>query len=104
MLMAFLQRILNGGGRIEREYGLGRGALDLLIEWNAKRHAIEIKVRRHERTAQQGIEQLARYLDGLGLNEGWLVLFDLRKDIPWEQKLTTRTVEHEGRLVHIVGC
>ena len=32
MLMAFLQRIVNGGGRVEREYGLGRGALDLIIE------------------------------------------------------------------------
>jgi hypothetical protein len=104
MLMAFLQRILNGGGRIDREYGLGRGALDLLIEWHGKRHAIEMKVRRHERAEQQGIEQLARYLDGLGLNEGWLVLFDLRKEVTWEQKLTTRTVEHKGRLVHVVGC
>jgi hypothetical protein len=33
MLMAFLQRIVNGGGRVEREYGLGRGALDLLVFW-----------------------------------------------------------------------
>jgi len=36
MLMAFLQRVINGGGRIEREYGLGRGALDLLIEWKGE--------------------------------------------------------------------
>ena len=31
MRMAFLQRVVNSGGRIEREYGLGRGALDLMI-------------------------------------------------------------------------
>jgi hypothetical protein len=31
MLMAFLQRIVNGGGRVERDDGLGRGALDLMI-------------------------------------------------------------------------
>jgi len=37
MLMAFLQRVVNGGGRVEREYGLGRGALDLLIAWGSPR-------------------------------------------------------------------
>src|SRR5512147_643179 len=77
MLMAFLQRILNGGGRIEREYGLGRGALDLHVEWQSQGHAIEVKLRRDSETEQEACEQLARYLDSLGLNEGWLVLFDL---------------------------
>ena len=33
LLQAFLQRVVNGGGRIEREYGLGRGRTDLLIVW-----------------------------------------------------------------------
>ena len=27
----FLQRVVNGGGYIDREYGLGRGRTDLLI-------------------------------------------------------------------------
>jgi hypothetical protein len=33
LLQAFLQRIVNGGGRIEREYGLGRMRTDLLLRW-----------------------------------------------------------------------
>jgi hypothetical protein len=33
LLQAFLQRIVNGGGRIEREYGLGRMRTDLLVIW-----------------------------------------------------------------------
>ena len=33
LLQAFLQRVVNGGGRIEREYGLGRQRTDLLIIW-----------------------------------------------------------------------
>jgi hypothetical protein len=32
LLQAFLQRIVNGGGRISREYGLGRRRTDLFIE------------------------------------------------------------------------
>ena len=33
MLQAFLQRVVNSGGRNEREYGLGRLRTDLLVEW-----------------------------------------------------------------------
>ena len=33
LLQAYLQRIINGGGRIEREYGLGRGRTDLMVVW-----------------------------------------------------------------------
>ena len=33
LLQSFLQRVVNSGGRIEREYGLGRGRTDLLIVW-----------------------------------------------------------------------
>jgi len=104
MLMAFLQRIVNGGGRIEREYGLGRGALDLLVEFGGERHAIEVKVRRHERSEEKGLKQLTRYLDHLGLQEGWLVLFDLRKERKWEDKLFLRDETREGKLIHVVGA
>jgi type II secretory pathway predicted ATPase ExeA len=104
MLMAYLQKIVNGGGRIEREYGLGRGALDLLVEWKDKRHAIEVKLRRDTETEARALDQLARYLDRLGLTEGWLVLFDLRKELSWKDKLFLRDVEHRGKTIHVLGC
>jgi len=104
MLMAFLQRIVNGGGRIEREYGLGRGALDLMILWKHERHAIEVKLRRDTETEADALEQLAGYLDASGLELGWLVLFDLRKELTWEQRLFVREVEAGGKRVRIVGC
>lgn len=104
MLMAFLQRVVNGGGRVEREYGLGRGALDLMIEWRGTRHAIETKLRRDTETETDALEQVARYLDRAGLAEGWLVLFDLRSTLPWAERLTTRTVEIGGHRINVVGC
>ena len=104
MLMAFLQRVINGGGRIEREYGLGRGALDLMIEWRGQRHAIEVKGRRDTMTEERALDQVAGYLDRLGLPEGRLVLFDLRSTLPWEQRLSLRELEHRGKRVHVVGC
>ena len=68
LLQAFLQRIVNSGGRIEREYGLGRGRTDLLIIWPqgdgspphaAGRFVIECKVLHEglERTISEGLEQ-----------------------------------------------
>ena len=33
ILQAYLHRVVNGGGRIEREYGLGRDRTDLLAPW-----------------------------------------------------------------------
>jgi hypothetical protein len=104
MLMAFLQRVINGGGQIDREYGLGRGALDLLVTWKGERHAIELKLRRDEETESDGIEQLSGYMDTAGLTEGWLVIFDLRSTRPWSERLYQRPVELEGRRIVIVGC
>ena len=36
ILQAYLNRVVNGDGRIEREYGLGRGRTDLLVLWPRK--------------------------------------------------------------------
>ena len=104
MLMAFLQRIVNGGGRIEREYALGRGALDLMVHFAGERHAIELKLRRDRSTKDDALEQLAGYLDQAGLREGWLVLFDLRKEIDWDEKLTLTEETFDGKRVRVVGC
>lgn len=104
MLMAFLQRIINGGGRIEREYGLGKGALDLLVDWKGQRHAIELKIRRDTETETDALDQVAGYLDHLGLAEGWLVMFDLRRETPWQDRLFVREAPHGGKKIHIVGC
>ena len=70
-----------------REYGLGRGALDLLVAWRGQRYAIEVKLRRDTTTEERALDQVARYLDRLGLAAGWLVLFDLREGRSWEERI-----------------
>jgi hypothetical protein len=69
LLMAFLQRVVNGGGRIDREYGLGRGRVDLYVTWQVspiiwQRVVIEMKIIRgsHEKTIRM---DLARSSDTL---------------------------------------
>lgn len=104
MLMAFLQRVVNGGGRIEREYGLGRRALDLMIHWRGARHAIEIKLRRDTETEADALDQVANYLDIAGLDDGFLVMFDLRRGVSWQDKITVHDVTHAGKRIRIFGC
>jgi hypothetical protein len=106
VLMAFLHRVVNGGGSIEREYALGRGRLDLCVKLGQDTLAIEIKVWHPGRVdpLAAGMEQLDGYLATLGLSSGWLVLFDRRAGIaPIEERLATfDAVTAGGRTVRVI--
>lgn len=85
VLMGYLHAILNGTGLIDREVGVGRGRIDLLLRWPLpgrqwQRAAMELKVWRAGRPfpLQEGLTQLDAYLRGLGLDTGFLVIFDQR--------------------------
>lgn len=105
VLMAFLQRVINGGGAIHREFAVASGRVDLLLEWKGEKYAIELKIRRGERTLFQGIEQLSRYLLRLGLEEGYLILFDRRPEVSWDDKLYERELPGaSGRRIHLFGA
>lgn len=73
VLMAFLHRVANGGGRVDREYAIGSGRLDLLLDFKGVRLAIECKVKRPGRRdpVGDGLEQLDEYLSGLCWPEGF---------------------------------
>src|SRR5262245_4378497 len=69
VFMGFLHRVINGGGYIDREYGVGRGRIDLLIRWphtnpDGQRaqqwEAIELKVHHPKQSdpLDEGLKQL----------------------------------------------
>jgi hypothetical protein len=90
VLMAFLHRVVNGGS-IEREYAIARGRMDLCLRYAGETLAIEIKVWRPGRPdpPAAGLAHLDGYLAGLGLDSGWLVIFDRRPGLPpVEERLT----------------
>lgn len=109
ILQGFLQRILNGGGRLEREYGLGRRRTDLMIAWPrgeaTDRYAVECKVqhRGREATIREGLAQTAEYMDRLGAGSGHLVIFDRDPERTWEEKIYRRVEDHEGRTITVWG-
>jgi len=87
LLMAFLQRVINGGGTIYREYALGRKRVDLLIEFNKQRIVIELKIERGLQTISEGLEQTAQYMDINNATEGHLIVFDRSLVKSWDEKI-----------------
>ncbi|MBQ6924311.1 MAG: ATP-binding protein [Kiritimatiellae bacterium] len=102
VLMAFLQRIVNGGGRIIREMAAGSGRLDLCVEFRGRRYAVEVKTSANF-AGGKSYAQLAKYLDTLKLNEGWMPVFDEDKAKPWDEKIYTRDETFDGKTIHVIG-
>ena len=112
LLQAYLHRVVNGGGRIEREYGLGRGRVDLLIVWpqsvppeesggvRVREYVVECKVVRVgdglESTVRDGVEQTAGYMARCAAEAGHLVVIDQREDRSWEEKVFRRQCRSKG--------
>jgi hypothetical protein len=101
LLMAFLQRIVNGG-EIVREMAVGNGRIDLLVKFNKQEFALELKIKRDNITIEEGKEQLANYLDRLGLSEGYLVIFDPGQKT-WEQKIYYKDETYNNKKIIMVG-
>ena len=119
ILQAYLQRIVNGGGRIEREYGLGRGRTDLLVLWPReagapydlwRRFVIECKVLRDsdrrslEATVERGVEQTLGYMERCNAEEGHLVVIDrrdTRKPAELKGECLGEERERDGRRVAV---
>jgi len=106
ILQAFLQRVVNGGARIDREFALGRQRLDLCVTIGDHRYPVELKVRDPRRSDPEpvGIVQLGEYMDTCGATEGWLVIFDQRRELPWDERIGWKRVAHDGRTIHVVRC
>lgn len=116
LMQAFLQRIVNGGGRVEREYGLGRRRTDLLVIWpstgNApfpaskpQRAVIELKILQKtiDQTLADGLAQTWEYADRCGADEAHLVIFDRRPGRIWEERIWTRSVQQNDLAITVWG-
>ena len=106
VLMAFLHRVVNGGGTLEREYAIGSGRMDLCPRYGAVTLGMELKVWRDGAPdpLKEGLAQLDNYLAGLRLEAGWLILFDRRTGQPPIAERTTSTEQRspQGRRIQVV--
>jgi hypothetical protein len=114
LMQAFLQRVVNGGGRITREYAMGSRRTDLFLQWPVDKTAgfngpvqkvvIELKLLRKspEITLAKGLEQTAAYADKSGADEAYLILFD-RRNRSWDECIWKRTESQAGRQIGVWG-
>lgn len=111
LLQAFLQRIVNSGGRVEREYGLGRQRTDLLLVWpykngeSVQQVVLELKLRYGslEKTMAKGLEQTRDYMDKCGAGEGYLLIFDRSKKTSWKEKIFKKEKTFKGTKIVVYG-
>ncbi|MCG5516407.1 MULTISPECIES: ATP-binding protein [unclassified Ectothiorhodospira] len=116
LMQAFLQRIVNGGGRISREYGLGRKRTDLFIEWPTdsalgfngpmQRIVVELKLQRGtlETVVETGLAQTAAYADQVGADEAHLVIFNRDPAASWDARIWEMERIEVGRLIRVWGA
>lgn len=102
VLMAFLQRVVNGGGRIDREYAIGAKRLDPCIEYRGEKLGIEVKTWRESDKAKdpmiEGLPQLDGYLARIGATRGWILLFDQRRTVaPLPERLKLERLTSAGK-------
>lgn len=100
VLMAFLHRVINGGGTLEREYALLSDRMDLCLKYGKVTLGIELKTWRNKKGDPQkdGLEQLDSYLARLGVDNGWLVIFDRRTKAPAiEERLSTQVTTTKNK-------
>ena len=114
LLQAYLQRIVNGGGYIDREYGLGRKRTDLLIRkpltvgygGPVQRIVLELKVKRGalDTIINKGLEQTAEYMDTVGsVDEGHLIIFDRDGGRSWDERIWHEKRSFQGRTMMVWG-
>ena len=110
ILQAFLQRIVNGGGRINREYALGRKYTDLLLEWpldkqkgyygQVQRVVLELKIlySNLDKTMTDGVQQVADYARRCGSEEAYLLIFNRDPAVSWDAKIWENADFKDGDL------
>ena len=114
LLQAYLQRIVNGGGYIDREYGLGRRRTDLLIRkpltdgygGPIQRIVLELKIKRGslDTVIQDGLRQTFEYMDSVGsVDEGHLIIFDRSKDKTWEERIWHKPYQYNEKTIMVWG-
>jgi hypothetical protein len=104
VMQAFLQRVVNGGGHVIREMAAGTRRADICVEYNGQKYPLELKILQSETSRKESLAQLRDYMDKLGADVGWLVIFDRDTGKGWDEKIFTREDEAGGKSITVFGC
>ena len=81
LFLAFLNPVINGRGFDFKEVEVSEEKrLDVVIIFGNRKYIIELKIWRGESYHRKGLEQLTDYLERQHMQQGYLLIYDLRKE------------------------
>ena len=79
--------------------------LDLGVHFRGAVYAVEVKtLKLYEKSPEKARQQVLRYMDRLGVSEGWLVVADSDLTKPWDGKISTAVIGQGGKTIHLIRC
>jgi hypothetical protein len=119
LVQAYLHRIINGGGQLEREYALGRGRVDLFLRYwypetaprparKEQRVALELKTIRPKgkgarQVLEEGLEQTYGYAQRGAPESAHLIICDQTGTKAWDERIYRRVENYKGMEITVWG-
>ena len=88
LFLAFIKPIINGQGFDFKEVQISEERrLDIVITYLNQKYVIELKVWSGQEAHEKGIRQIKDYIDRVGVDKGYIVIYDFNKnkDQEWQQ-------------------
>jgi len=108
--LTFLQRIINGGGDIHREYAIGRKRMDIYVKrfyyvgaqktLQIQKIVLEVKTIRDDQNydtiIQKTFEQTSEYAKSVGVTEAEILIFNRGEKPRWSAVDSVEETEYDG--------
>ena len=99
LYLAFIKPVINGHGFDFKESQISEEKrLDVVITFYDRKYINELKIWDGPEKHKKGIAQLKDYLERQGVDKGYLVVFDFKKEMAYKQE----KVVVDGRKIFIV--
>ena len=103
LFLAFISPIINGTGFAFKEVQGGEEKrFDIVITYNKKMYILELKRWQGEEYHKKGLAQLEQYLEQYNLSEGYLLMFDFRRQNSEVGKV--EEINENGKNIVAVYC
>ena len=99
-----MQRVVNGGAQVLREFALGTRQADLCVVYNGQKYPIELKIQQNEKGCAESLKQISDYAEKVGSDVGWLVIFDRSPKKLWGKKIYMKKETVNGKKITVAGC
>jgi hypothetical protein len=98
LFLCFLKPIINGCGHyVVEPQTRDDKRMDIVVFYGSQEYIIELKIWHGEKRFNDGINQIAMYMDSRFQKEGWLLTFSFNYN---DEKLKSWDVNYDDKLIH----